>query len=150
MFIVGRFLREKTLFLGELGAFEDNSKNSFCKQFKIIKSRMQVPSRGLTRMQLLPDLDDEAIVAPEVLVDEGGEEVGRVERRRVLVDVQLEQALVVVVRRAVGEVLLVADDVAPLLGEEAGPVAPVLEDHPVSREDPSKNDLLIVKQCDQI
>ncbi len=36
-------------------------------------------------MQLLPDLDDEPVVALEVFVDERGEEVGGVEGRVVFV-----------------------------------------------------------------
>ena len=84
-------------------------------------------------MQLLPDLDDESVVASEVLVDKRDEEVGGVELR-VVVDVQVEEAARF--RRRLDQVPLVADQVAPLLRQEPRSVAPVLEDHPVHRQDP--------------
>ncbi len=43
-------------------------------------------------MQLLPDLDDEPVVALEVFVDERGEEVGCVEGRVIFV-VQVEEVV---------------------------------------------------------
>ena len=82
----------------------------------------------------MPDLDDESVVASKVFVDKRRKEVGGVKRRIVVDVVKLEVEKTFVVRRVVAEVVLVADDVAPLLGEKPRPVAPVLEDHPIRRK----------------
>ena len=59
-------------------------------------------------MQLLPDLDDEPVVALEVLVDERREEVGGVEGRIVFV-VQVQKASALGGLYDVVKILLVAN-----------------------------------------
>ncbi len=69
-------------------------------------------------MQLLPDFDNEPVIAPEVLVDEGGKEVRSAEIVLV-VEVEETAGLRGDAARVLGEVFLVTNGVAPLLGQES-------------------------------
>ncbi len=68
-----------------------------------------------TGMQLLPDFNNKPVVAAEVLVDEGGKEVGSAE---IVLVIEVEEAagLGGEAARVLGEVLLVAYCVTPLFG----------------------------------